>query len=256
MSEKVQRSPRRLLKALGILIACSGILAIIIYSPLFTLQRVDLKGNNYLQEADIMQIARLQKGKPLFSLETSEVTQNLLHDLRIESAVVKRRIPDTLEITISERVPVATVASDYGYLDFDRQGKVIASYYSLKKMPIPMITGVVMRDLYIGDDNDNATVKQLLEFLQQLDENTLNQISEINISNPDNVVAYTVSSVQIRLGKLERLDEKAKLTKEFIANLKDNPHEIEYVDFSYKAPFIRLRKAMEESVVEVDKNAQ
>ena len=246
MSKKVRRSPRRLLKALVILIACSGLLALIIYSPLFTLQRIDLKGNSYLQEADIIQIARIRKGEPLFSLETGEVTQNLLHDLRIESAIVKRRVPDTLEITINERVPVVTVASDYGYLDFDRQGKVIASYYSLKKMPIPMITGVIMHDLYIGDDNDNDTVKQLLEFLQQLDENTLNQISEINISNPDNVVAYTVSSVQIRLGKLERLDEKAKLTKEFIANLKDNPHEIEYVDFGYKAPFIRLRNAMEE----------
>ena len=34
----------------------------------------------------------------------------------------------TWKSEIKERTPVATVACDYGYLDLDRQGKVIGSY--------------------------------------------------------------------------------------------------------------------------------
>ena len=41
---------------------------------------------------------------------------------------------------------------------------------------------------------------------------------------------------------LERLEEKAKLTQTFLDDLRENPHPIEYVDFSYESPFIKLRQ--------------
>ena len=251
-----RRSPRRLVKGLLFLLVCGGIMAIVVYSPLFTLQRVILHGNTNLTQEDILAIGRLHMGQPLFQLETDAVTQDLLQDLRIESAVVRRRVPDSLEIDVTERQAVATVACDYGYLDLDRQGKVIACYRSLRNMPIPLITGVSMHDLYVGDDNPDAVVAQILEFLQQLDANALNQLSEINIANKEAIMAYTNSSVQIRLGKLERMEEKAKLTQDFIEDLKNTPHEIEYVDFSYTAPFIRLKNMPAEPMVEANKNAQ
>ena len=253
---KKRRSPRRLLKGLGFLLVCGGIMAIIVYSPLFTLQRVIIHGNTYITQDDVMNIGRLYMGQPLFQIETDAVTQDLRQDLRIESAKVKRRVPDSLEIDLTERMPVATVASDYGYIDLDRQGKVIASYRSLHNMPIPLITGVSLHDLYVGDDNPDEVVANMLAFLQQLDSNALNQLSEINIANKDAIMAYTNSSVQIRLGRLERMDEKAKLTQDFIENLKDTPHEIEYVDFSYTAPVIRLKNMPAEPEVENNKNAQ
>ena len=157
------------MKGLLFLLICCGIMAIVVYSPLFTLQRVNVHGNTYLTQDDIMTIGRMHIGQPLFQLETDAVTQNLMHDLRIESAVVRRRVPDSLDIDVVERMPVATVAGDYGYMDLDRLGKVIACYRSLRNMPIPLITGVSMHDLYIGDDNQNEVVAQVLDFLQKLD---------------------------------------------------------------------------------------
>lgn len=253
---KKRRSPRRLFKGLAFLLVCSVIMAVIVYSPLFTLQRVIIHGNTYLTQDDIMDIGRLHIGQPLFQLETDAVTQNLMHDLRIESAVVKRRVPDSLEIDVTERMPVATVASDYGYMDLDRKGKVIACYRSLRNMPIPLITGVSLHDLYVGDDNQDEIVASVLEFLQQLDSNALNQLSEINIANKDAIMAYTNSSVQIRLGRLDRIEEKAKLTQDFIENLKNTTHEVEYVDFSYTAPFIRLKNMPDERESDTNTNAQ
>ena len=176
----------------------------------------------------------------MFQLQTDVVTKRLMQDLRIEEAIVRRSLPDKLDMIIKERKPVATVACDYGYLDMDRQGKVIDGYRALKTMAIPMITGVTLHDAYIGDDVENETVKKILYFLQQLDEESLNQISEIAITGPDYLVAYTTGSVQIRLGSLERLDEKAKLTMTFLEDLKTSKYPIEYVDFNYSSPFIKL----------------
>ena len=72
-----------------------------------------------------------------------------------------------------------------------------------------------------------------MEFLSQLDEEALNHLSEVNVTNPDAIMAYTNQAVQIRLGNFERWDEKAKLTRDFLLNLPHARHQIEYVDFSY-----------------------
>ena len=149
---RVRRSPRRIVKGLLFLVITCGVVALLVYSPIFTLQKLNVKGAVYLTEEDIAYIARIHRGQPLFDLETAEVTENLLKDLRIESAMVKRNLPYSLDINITERVPVATVASEYGYVDIDRQGKVIAAYRSLRHVPIPLITGITVRDIYIGDD--------------------------------------------------------------------------------------------------------
>ena len=105
-----------------------------------------------------------------------------------------------------------------------------------------MITGVTVRDLYIGDEVDDELIKKILGFLQMLNEETLNSLSEIAVVEENYIVLYsaTARSVQIRIGKLERLEEKANLTEDFLSNLEKNPHEIEYVDFNYTSPFIKL----------------
>ena len=241
-AKRVRRSGKRFFRGIFLLLITGVIISIIVYVPFFTLIDIKLIGATYLTKDDIIKIANIYLGEPLFQLETDDVTRRLLSDLRIEEAKVRRDLPHTLEIEIKERKPSATIVCDYGYLDLDANGKVIDSYKNLKTMPIPMITGAVVHDLYIGDDVEDEMVKKILYFLQQLKESSLNKISEIAVVGEDYVVAYTNASrsVQIRIGKLERLEEKARLTEDFLQDLELNPHPVEYVDFNYKAPFIKI----------------
>ena len=233
-------SSRRILRGTFYLLCASGIIAVLVYSPLFTFQQLVVHGNVHLDENELCEIARIHYGQRLFELKTDEMTTNLLRDLRIESAVVRRQLPHKIEMDIVERIPVATVACDYGYLDFDRQGKVIASYRSLKGADIPIITGVKLRDLYIGDDNNDPQVAQAISFLARIDPADIGEISEVSLRNPDAVVAYTKTALPIRLGQLTRIPDKAALTQDFLRDQKTTRHTVEYVDFSYDAPFIKL----------------
>ena len=239
-----KRSTKRLTRGMIFLLVTAIIIGIFVYIPFFTLRDVKLIGATYITREDIIKIGNLYIGEPLFQLETDEVTKRLQQDLRIEEARVKRELPFTLAVEIKERRPLATIVCDYGYLDLDRNGKILDSYKTLKVMPIPMITGTSVQDLYIGDDVTDELVKKILSFLQQLSESSLNKLSEIAIINEDYIVAYTNTSkaVQIRIGKLERLEEKARLTDDFLQDLELNPHQVEYVDFNYTSPFIKLAK--------------
>ena len=117
---------------------------------------------------------------------------------------------------------------------------MIASYRSLKGADIPIITGVKLRDLYIGDDNTDPQVAQAISFLARIDPADIGEISEVSLRNPDAVVAYTKTALPIRLGQLTGIPDKAALTQDFLRDQKTTRHTVEYVDFSYDAPFIKL----------------
>ncbi len=232
----------RFFKGIIFLVVSAAVLAFFVYVPFFTLSEIKLVGAKYLTQEDIMKIGDIYMGEQLFRLETDVVQSRLSKDLRIEEVSVRRHLPHTLEINIKERRPLATIVCDYGYLDLDRNGVIIDSYKSLKTMQIPMINGAAVRDMYIGDEVEDEQVKKILDFLQRLNEETLNRLSEIAIVEENYIVMYTDTArpVQIRIGKLERLDEKARLTEDFLRDLETNPHPVEYVDFNYNAPFIKL----------------
>lgn len=243
--KKFRRSGRRLFKGIVFLLICGAIIGFFVYFPFFTLKEVKLQGAENLTVEDILKIGDIYIGEPIFELETDKVKTRLSNDLRIESVKVRRIVPHTLEVTIKERKPLATIVCDYGYLDMDKNGKIIDSYKNLREMSIPMITGSRMEDKYIGDDVDDDLVKRILYFLQKLDAESLEKISEVAIISADYIVAYTDTekSVQIRIGKLEeRTDEKAHLVQDFLHDLESNPHDVEYADFSYTAPFIKLAR--------------
>ncbi|MBQ6005360.1 MAG: FtsQ-type POTRA domain-containing protein [Selenomonadaceae bacterium] len=239
---KKKRRKRKIFRGVIFIVVSAAVIGFFVYVPFFTLSEIRLDGAKYLTEEDIMRVGNIYMGEPLFKLETDVVQSRLSKDLRIEEVSVRRKLPHALEIKIKERRPLATIVCDYGYLDLDHNGMVLDSYKTLKTMQIPMINGVAVRDLYIGDTIDNVLVKQILDFLQRLNEETLNRLSEIAIVEEDYIVMYSATErpVQIRIGKLERLDEKARLTEDFLRDLETNPHPVEYVDFNYTAPFIKL----------------
>ena len=241
-TKKRRRRARRFLRGIIFLVVSAAVLSFFVYIPFFTLSEIKLTGAKYLTQEDIMKIGDIYMGEPLFKLETDVVQSRLSKDLRIEEVSVRRRLPHTLEVKIKERIPLATVSCDYGYLDLDRNAVIIDSYKSLKTMQIPMITGAAVHDLYIGDEIDDELIKKILDFLQRLNEETLNRISEVAIIEENYIVMYSATErpVQIRIGKLERLDEKAALTADFLRDLETNPHPVEYVDFNYTTPFIKL----------------
>jgi cell division protein FtsQ len=218
------------------------VLAALLFSPLFKVRNIKTIGNMYISTEDVCRIAGASEGVNIFQLQTNRMTEQLNRDLRIEKASVRRVFPSTIEIQIQERVPVATIACEYGYLDIDRAGKVLDAYRSPKNMQVPLITGIIVRDLYVGDEIQEPSIQKVLEYLACLDSEAVAQLVEIHIVLPNRALAYTAGSVQIRIGALERLEEKAKLTEGFLAELKTAKHAIAYIDFDFASPFIKFKE--------------
>lgn len=213
-----------------------------ITSPAFSVGDIKIDGNKYLTTEEIYQIAGVPEKINIFRLNTKEIQTRLLKDLRISEANVLRNFPSSITIDVVERKPIAYAACDYGFVEVDKTGLILAAYKSVKNINVPMITGITLHNLYVGDKVDNKVMIHVLEYLAYLDEASINQMSEVNAASADQLIAYTNTSVQIKIGNNERLEDKAKVTQEFLGELKKTKLPIEYIDLNFASPFIKFKK--------------
>ena len=83
-------------------------------NPRFTLRHVKVNSTGWWngKEAYIEAIADLKKGTTgLFQLDPAGIRSRLLREPSVEDVIVARNLPDTLEFTITERVPRALLGN-------------------------------------------------------------------------------------------------------------------------------------------------
>ncbi len=233
------KAPALLLLVLAVLVAAF----LFINSPYFAVGAVIVEGNSHLSEEDIYAIAGIPAEINIFRLNTGKIKHRLLSDLRIEQAEVARQFPTTIVIAVKERQPLAWAACTYGFVQLDGQGVVMAAVKNIKKIDIPIITGVRLGTVYVGDKVDIPAVKNVLAYLGELDGPTLDQLSEVNVMAAGDLVAYTVQPVTIRLGPPDRLEEKAKYTREILRDIGDKKNLVEYIDLNFASPYIKFKQS-------------
>jgi cell division protein FtsQ len=223
-----------------LIILIAGVL--FIKSSYFTVGAVVVEGNKYVSVEDIHRIAEIPESINIFSLNTGTIKTRLLHDLRMDEIDVSRKFPGTIVIHVKERKPMAYIASNYGFLELDKQGVVLAVFKNIKQVNVPMITGIRLDNEYVGDKIENQVAKNIVNYLSLLDEVSLNQLSEINLKSSEEIVVYTLNSLQIRLGHSQQLADKAKLTNEMLRELEGKKIVVEYIDLNYASPVIKFKQ--------------
>lgn len=239
-----EKNPMSGLGFIGLLLVLIILIAglLLIKSSYFSVGSVIVEGNKYVSVEEVYRIADIPASINIFNLNTGNIKTRLMHDLRIAETNVSRQFPGTIIITIKERKPIAYVASNYGFLELDGQGVVLAIYKNIKQVNVPMITGIRLENQYIGDAIENVIIKNIVQYLSLLDEGTLNQLSEVNVKSSEQIVAYTVNSMYLRLGNSERLSDKAKLTNEILHELNGKKIQAEYIDLNFASPVIKFKK--------------
>ena len=183
-------------------------------------------------------------GEPVNILRINRETlrQHLSKDLRIEDAQISYELPLTMVVHVTERKAIAVIPAQFGYLTLDKNGQVIASDAVIEDTTVPMISGVKGGNILLGDVVTDKPIVQALDYLRALDDDTFKHIAEINIGDPDNMLAYTVSGIQIRLGDGEDLKSKADLTASMLKDLPKSQGNVQYIDVNPSSPFIKTDK--------------
>lgn len=219
-----------------------GVVALVLIG-LFTLPiplgSIKVVGSDKVTVQDVEVAGDIGEPVNILRINRETLRNRLSKDLRVEDAQISYELPLTMVVRIAERKGISVIPAQFGYLTLDKNGQVIASDSVIEDTTVPMISGVKGGNILLGNVVTDKPIVQVLDYLRALDDDTFKQIAEVNIGDPDNILVYTVSGIQIRLGDGTNLKDKAELTAAMLKDLPETQGKVEYIDVNPSSPYIK-----------------
>ena len=210
-----------------ILIIIGGIIYTML-SPIFNIHTINIQGNSKIPSETILSLSGLKLEENIFKFKTNEVKSKIKENAYIEEVEVERKLPNEVEITISERQ--ATYKINYGnaYAYINNQGYILE--ITSVKGTMPLLTGYKTSQEEIKEGNRLCTedlnkledVLKIMEAATSVDDNLKNMIKEIDISDKHNYkLELTTEKKTVNLGDTTDLSTKMLWIKEFVEREKE-----------------------------------
>lgn len=126
---------RRRLRALGVVLAIAGfvgLLGAVAYSPLLAVRHVIVQGALPGTRGEVLLAAGLKGAPPMIDVDAGAASAAIERIPWVLSAEVRREWPDTVQVRLRDRVPVAVVDALSGGTELvDATGRVIGLFMSV-----------------------------------------------------------------------------------------------------------------------------
>ncbi len=137
---------------------------IISNSGVFTIDAIEVKGNSHYTAEEIINIAHAGSGRNIiYKANIKETKEFLERNPYIKSAEVRRRLPSTLVIKVTEREERLAFKYDDDYLVMDEDGILLRK--TRNKPKITVVQGVIVSKIKLGEkigaDNEEIMDKAL-----------------------------------------------------------------------------------------------
>lgn len=236
--KKARARLRRIRRLLLFILAVTGII-LFARSSFFIVDKINISGNQKYASSDILQHTGLLTGKNVFIM-LGEKPKNLFSfrfidletDIRenmpyIKDISIRPALPKAINIKVSERKPYAVLETGGTSLLIDKEGyalekadpgKIEGKYFK--------ITGLPVDSYKIGhavNFKEGGTLSDLIDFNDILLENDKNtqlklypEITEIDLSEINNIVINFNSRITVNFGDLENADYRINFVKQLL----------------------------------------
>ncbi len=197
-----------LYKFLCMILICAAIVAGCIV--FFKANTIEVEGAERYSTEEIIEASGVTVGDNLFLINKFSVINRLLQRLPyLDEVVIRRKLPETLVITVTECVPVAAIPWENEYWIIDQNGKLLEKKGDAESYPI--LTGLSILSPVQGSiitlEKDDPRNEYYKELFSALGENNLrSHLKEIDLSNE------TVTELQYEDRFVIRLDANCDYT--------------------------------------------
>ena len=110
-------------------------------SPHFALRTVKVQGLRRATEKELLRLAGVAPGMNLWSLDPAAVAQAMAAHPWVRTVEVTRSLPDTLQLRVEERAPVALASLGDLYV-VDAEGAPFKRVSPAETLDLPLLTGI------------------------------------------------------------------------------------------------------------------
>ena len=210
----------------------------------FAVVRFRAIGNSRLSEGEVEGLLDGLKGRNIVTTPLEPWRQRLLASPWVREASLRRALPGTIEVRITERVPMAVARSGDSLLLIDEQGAIVDEFGPrYRALDLPIIEGLMERDgkEAVADEVRVALVSEALVSLR--DARLLGRVSQIDVRNARNVAVMLMDDpVLLYLGR-ERFGERVQGYLDMKDRLARMVEQVESVDLRFEnRVYVRPRK--------------
>jgi cell division protein FtsQ len=157
---------------------------------------IQILGNSEVTQAELLSVFGGDMGRNVFFVPLAQRRTALEHLPWVETATVMRLLPNQLRLSVTERTPIAFVRDGSNIGLVDRNGILLGmapETMTAKHYSFPVITGITAND---PPSTRAARMKIYQRFIAEIDstgEKLSSQLSEVDISDPEDVKAFVPS---------------------------------------------------------------
>lgn len=194
------------------------VLSIALFTPIFSINKIEVKGNSTLVAEEIIQTGRIFTGDNLWLMRKGRAEELIMEIPYVDSVKISRVLPGTVIITVKEATPYAYIETESKtYLVINRDGKILEQ---VKKAPAKLKQVIVSKlssdkpgDKFAGSGTlTGKSYRMLLEQLKK--EGYEDRVSVIEINGDD--ITFKYNNLTVKLGDTQLLEYKFAFLKTFI----------------------------------------
>jgi cell division protein FtsQ len=201
-----------------------------------SVRRIAVTGNARLSSGEVLALLDGLEGANMLSVDLEAWRQKLLASPWVADAALRRVLPGTVDVLISERAPLGIGRIGASLYLVDERGEVIDEYGpNYRDVDLPIIDGLTAAPRNGGlliDQARSALVGRLLTALQGRPD-LARRISQIDVSDArDAAVILDGDTTLVRLGD-ERFVERLQSYIDIAGALRQRVPDIDYVDLRF-----------------------
>ena len=203
---------KRIMKIIVVIALLIGGIAFALTSPLFNISSIEITGNEKFAKDKYIKLSGLEMNNNIFKFKKFTVVDNIKQNAYVESVKIKRVLPKTVEIIITERKIKFLVEmqdkSKYAYIDED--GNILE--ISNEKLDYIVLKGISEESINVGEKIDETyrdRIKDVVKIQNIMQNNEVETFNIIDISSKyDYILSFDKEAKYVYLGDLSDLETK------------------------------------------------
>jgi cell division protein FtsQ len=207
----------------------------VLESSAFRVSRIAVDGHSRLSAGEVSTILDELRGQPILTVDLEAWRERIEGASWVVAAELHRVLPNTIEVAIVERAPMAIGRFDGALYLIDRSGFVIDEFGPhYAEFDLPIVDGLVRAEPGDGADHDAraSLAARLIGALASQPE-LFRRVSQVDVSDPRNaVVLLDGDDARLHLGD-SAFAERLQSYLELAPALRERVPQMEYVDLRF-----------------------
>ena len=241
--EKRFRILKSILKILLLFAIIVGILLFLFISPVFNIKNINVQGNNKINTEEIESLSKINMNENIFRFSSRQIEENVKENAYIDTVEVKRKIPNTVEIIVTEREAKYQLEYGNAFVYIDGNGNILEISNENANLPIIRGYSTAQENIQVGNklvDEDCNKLLTIEKFLRAAKTNEIYDImTYIDISNAKDYKFELPSKGKVAyLGDDTNINDKILTLKEILTREEGKNGQI-FINDSNKMPYFR-----------------